>query len=127
MVAATQQMQDVTFGILALNVRRACRIASRLSSHTPTRHTPACCRFIGHKPGDPTVGELPSSELPPAPEGCKVIRLSEWSTQQLLQEAATTLSRDPFADLLPDPPGVLPSAALLNIVRGVGALACVCL
>lgn len=67
-------------------------------------------RFIGFRPGDPTVGELPAQVPPPATQPAddstpQVVRLRDWSMQQLLAEAAITLAADPFADLLPQPPG----------------------
>ena len=67
---------------------------------------------MGYVPGDPTAGEPPAQLPPPLhtpPEGATVMRLSEWSYDRLLAEAATTQTSDPFADLLPDPPGTAPA------------------
>ena len=97
---------------------------------------PACRRYIGYKPGDPTQGPLPTSlsELPAAaapagaaPAGAaaagaaaagagaaaasqqKVIILRDWSQAQLAEEATATIGDvDPYGSLLPERPYLPP-------------------
>jgi len=48
---------------------------------------------------------MPQPTVPP-PAGCKVLDLRSMTMAQLHAEAAATQTKDVFAGLLPDPPGV---------------------
>ncbi|KAI7840273.1 hypothetical protein COHA_006055 [Chlorella ohadii] len=66
--------------------------------------------FIGYRPGDPTAAvppaAMPRPGVPPPPGGLKTLDLRQMTMAQLHAEAAATHTRDLFAALLPDPPGV---------------------
>ena len=92
--------------------------AARLPA-SQTNPSAACgcflpCSYIGYRPGDPTAGPPPAAMPAPAVEpaaGSRVIDLRGMSMAQLMAEAATTHSRDFFAALLPNPPGMIRAPA----------------
>jgi hypothetical protein len=69
-------------------------------------------RDVGYRPGDPSA-QVPPAEMPPPVHPMdaetEVINLAEWTDERLMAAAVETLGgTDPFAALLPDPPGVRP-------------------